>query len=47
MRVVHSLFASHPEFDPDIYGGTIVLAESLDDLETAFQEAVRLSLIHI
>ncbi len=35
------VFASHPEFDPDIYGGTIVLAESLDDLETAFQEAVR------
>ena len=34
-------FASHPDFDPDIHGGTIVLAESLDDLETAFQDAVR------
>lgn len=33
-------FASHPDFDPEIYGGTIVLAESLDDLETAYQEAV-------
>ena len=33
-------FASHPDVDPDIYGGTIVLAESLDDLETAYQEAV-------
>jgi phytoene dehydrogenase-like protein len=33
-------FASHPEFDPQVHGGTIVLAESLDDLETAFQDAV-------
>jgi phytoene dehydrogenase-like protein len=33
-------FASHPEFDPQVHGGTIVLAESLDDIETAFQEAV-------
>jgi phytoene dehydrogenase-like protein len=33
-------FASHPEYDPQIHGGTIVLAESLDDVETAFQEAV-------
>ncbi len=33
-------FASRPDFDPEIYGGTIVLAESLDDLETAYQEAV-------
>ena len=33
-------FASHPEFDPQVYGGTIVLAESLDDVETAYQEAV-------
>jgi phytoene dehydrogenase-like protein len=32
-------FASHPAFDPQVHGGTIVLAESLDDLETAFQEA--------
>jgi phytoene dehydrogenase-like protein len=34
------VFASHPEFDPQVHGGTIVLAESLDDLETAFQQAV-------
>jgi phytoene dehydrogenase-like protein len=33
-------FAAHPEFDPSIYGGTIVLAESLDDIEGAYQEAV-------
>ena len=33
-------FASHPDFDPRIHGGTIVLSESLDDVETAFQEAV-------
>jgi phytoene dehydrogenase-like protein len=33
-------FGSHPEFDPQIHGGTIVLAESLDDVETAFQDAV-------
>ncbi|HEY1487190.1 MAG TPA: NAD(P)/FAD-dependent oxidoreductase, partial [Micromonosporaceae bacterium] len=32
-------FASHPEFDPQIYGGTIVLSESLDDVERAFQDA--------
>jgi phytoene dehydrogenase-like protein len=34
------VFASHPEPDPQVYGGTIVLAESLDDIETAFQQAV-------
>jgi len=34
------VFASHPEFDPQVHGGTIVLAESLDDLEDAFQQAV-------
>ncbi len=34
------VFASHPEPDPQIHGGTIVLAESLDDIETAFQQAV-------
>jgi phytoene dehydrogenase-like protein len=34
------VFASHPEFDPQVHGGTIVLAESLDDVETAFQDAV-------
>src|SRR5579875_1128289 len=33
-------FAAHPSPDPDVYGGTIVLAESLDDVENAFQEAV-------
>ena len=32
-------FASNPGFDPQVQGGTIVLAESLDDIETAFQEA--------
>jgi len=35
------VFASHPGFDPQVHGGTIVLAESLDDLENAFQEAAR------
>jgi phytoene dehydrogenase-like protein len=34
------VFASHPESDPQVHGGTIVLAESLDDVETAFQDAV-------
>ena len=34
------VFASHPDFDPQVHGGTIVLAESLDDIETAFQDAV-------
>jgi phytoene dehydrogenase-like protein len=34
------VFAAHPEYDPSIYGGTIVLAESLDDIEGAYQEAV-------
>jgi phytoene dehydrogenase-like protein len=33
-------FPSHPGFDPQVHGGTIVLAESLDDIETAFQQAV-------
>jgi phytoene dehydrogenase-like protein len=33
-------FTSHPEPDPQVYGGTIVLAESLDDIENAFQQAV-------
>ncbi|HKE51317.1 MAG TPA: NAD(P)/FAD-dependent oxidoreductase [Actinomycetes bacterium] len=33
-------FASHPDFAPDVHGGTIVLSESLDEVETAFQEAV-------
>jgi phytoene dehydrogenase-like protein len=34
------VFASHPEYDPQVHGGTIVLAEGLDDIENAFQEAV-------
>ncbi len=34
------VFASHPEFDPQVHGGTIVLAESPDDLEFAYQDAV-------
>jgi len=34
------VFASHREFDAQVHGGTIVLAESLDDIENAFQEAV-------
>jgi phytoene dehydrogenase-like protein len=33
-------FASHPEPAPDVYGGTIVLAPSLDYVEQAFQDAV-------
>jgi phytoene dehydrogenase-like protein len=33
-------FASKPGFDPEVHGGTIVLAESLDDIEGAFQDAV-------
>jgi phytoene dehydrogenase-like protein len=32
-------FACKPGFDPEVHGGTIVLAESLDDLEHAFQDA--------
>jgi len=34
------VFAAHPDFDPQVYGGTIVLSESLDDVEHAYQEAV-------
>jgi phytoene dehydrogenase-like protein len=34
------VFASHPSPDPQVHGGTIVLAESLDDVEGAFQDAV-------
>ncbi|HEV7526452.1 MAG TPA: NAD(P)/FAD-dependent oxidoreductase [Acidimicrobiia bacterium] len=33
-------FTAKPGFDPDVHGGTIVLAESLDDIEGAFQDAV-------
>ncbi|HEU0030894.1 MAG TPA: NAD(P)/FAD-dependent oxidoreductase [Kofleriaceae bacterium] len=32
--------ACKPGFDPEVHGGTIVLAESLDDIEGAFQDAV-------
>ena len=34
------VFASHPDPDPQVHGGTIVLAESLDDVEAAYQQAV-------
>src|ERR1700685_4610787 len=34
------VFAAYPEPDPSVYGGTIVLAESLDDIENAHQRAV-------
>ncbi len=34
------VFASHPDFRPQVHGGTIVLAESLDDIEGAYQDAV-------
>jgi phytoene dehydrogenase-like protein len=33
-------FTAKPGFDPEVHGGTIVLAESLDDVEGAFQDAV-------
>ena len=33
-------FASRPGFDPEVHGGTIVLAESLDEIEASFQDAV-------
>jgi phytoene dehydrogenase-like protein len=33
-------FTSAPGFDPDVHGGTIVLAPSLDHVEDAFQDAV-------
>jgi phytoene dehydrogenase-like protein len=32
-------FASKPGFDPEVHGGTIVLAESDDELERGFQDA--------
>jgi phytoene dehydrogenase-like protein len=34
------VFTAKPGFDPEVHGGTIVLAESLDDVEQAFQDAV-------
>lgn len=33
-------FPAKPGYDPEVHGGTIVLAESLDDLEGGFQDAV-------
>jgi phytoene dehydrogenase-like protein len=33
-------FRCKPGFDPEVHGGTIVLADSLDDIEHAFQDAV-------
>jgi phytoene dehydrogenase-like protein len=33
-------FTAKPGFDPDVHGGTIVLARSLDEVERAFQDAV-------
>jgi phytoene dehydrogenase-like protein len=33
-------FVDKPGFDPEVHGGTIVLAESLDDVEGGFQDAV-------
>jgi len=33
-------FTSKPGYDPEVHGGTIVLAQSLDDVEGAFQDAV-------
>ena len=33
-------FVARPGFDPTVHGGTIVLAETLDDIEGAFQDAV-------
>ena len=32
-------FTARPGYDPEVHGGTIVLAESLDDIECAFQDA--------
>ncbi len=33
-------FTAKPGFDPAVHGGTIVLAESLDEIEGGFQDAV-------
>jgi phytoene dehydrogenase-like protein len=33
-------FTARPGFDPEVHGGTIVLARSLDEVEAAFQDAV-------
>src|SRR5262249_4033945 len=34
-------FRAKPGFDPEVHGGTIVLAESVDEIEDGFQDAVR------
>ncbi|HET9625056.1 MAG TPA: NAD(P)/FAD-dependent oxidoreductase [Kofleriaceae bacterium] len=33
-------FRARPGFDPEVHGGTIVLTDSLDEIERAFQDAV-------
>jgi phytoene dehydrogenase-like protein len=33
-------FVAKPGFDPEVHGGTIVLADSLDEIEAGFQQAV-------
>ena len=33
------VFTARPLFDPEVHGGTIVLARSLDEVERAFQDA--------
>jgi phytoene dehydrogenase-like protein len=33
-------FTAKPGFDPEVHGGTIVLARSVDEVEAAFQDAV-------
>jgi phytoene dehydrogenase-like protein len=33
-------FTARPGFDPEVHGGTIVLARSLEEVEAAFQDAV-------
>lgn len=34
-------FLAKPGFDPEVHGGTIVLADDIDELDGAFQDAVR------
>jgi phytoene dehydrogenase-like protein len=34
------IFTSHPDIHPDVHGGTIVMAPSLDRVERSFQDAV-------
>jgi phytoene dehydrogenase-like protein len=40
-------FAAKPGFDPELHGGTIVLADDIDEMEGAFQDAVRGDAAHI